>query len=152
MIKGFVEEIGWRMTRLRTRGNYTYYIPNEKLTQSNLVNFSRGRENNWKGASLSVGIKYGSDVKNAKRVLLDAVRKVQKRDSRLSHGFEPTVRLEELGDSALVFKLFYQVNNHFESEAVGSEIREQVVEDLKKHGIEIPFTTHTVYLKKKEAD
>ncbi len=152
VIKGFVEEIGWRMTRLRTRGNYTYYIPNEKLTQSNLVNFSRGRENNWKGASLAVGVSYGSDVKKVKSVLLEAVGKVQRRDSRLSPSFEPTVRLDELGDSALVFKLFYQVNNHFESEAVGSEIREQVVEDLKRHGIEIPFNTHTVYLKKKETD
>ncbi|MFA5247092.1 MAG: mechanosensitive ion channel domain-containing protein, partial [Candidatus Micrarchaeia archaeon] len=29
VIKGFVEEIGWRMTRIRTRGNYTYFVPNE---------------------------------------------------------------------------------------------------------------------------
>ena len=46
-IKGFVEEVGWRTTRIRTRGNFTYYIPNEKITLNNIVNYSRGEGNNW---------------------------------------------------------------------------------------------------------
>jgi small-conductance mechanosensitive channel len=150
VIKGFVEEIGWRMTRIRTRGNYTYFIPNEKITSTSIVNFSRGIQNNWKGAGLSVGVKYGSDVDKVKRIIREAVHAVQKRDQRITK-VDPIVRLEKFGDSALEFKVLYQVNNYFESEMVADKIREEIVKSFEKNGIEIPFRTYTVYTKKTSA-
>jgi len=146
VVKGFVEEIGWRMTRIRTRGNYTYFVPNEKIISNNIVNFSRGIQNNWKGASLAVGVKYGSDVAKVKKVIREAVKEVQKRDPKIGKS-DPDVRLEKFGDSALEFKVLYQVNNYFETELVASEVREEILKGFDKAGIEIPFTTYHVYLK-----
>jgi small-conductance mechanosensitive channel len=150
VVKGFVEEIGWRMTRIRTRGNYTYYVPNEKIISTSIVNFSRGIQNNWKGASVTVGVKYGSDIAKVKTVIKDAVREVQKRDPKIGKS-EPDVRLEKFGDSALEFKALYQVNNYFETELVASEVREEILKGFDKAGIEIPFTTYHIYLKEDEA-
>jgi len=149
VVKGFVEEIGWRMTRIRTRGNYTYFVPNEKIISTNIVNFSRGAQNNWKGAGLSVGVKYGSDVDKVKKVISDAVIKVQHRDPRITK-VDPIVRLEKFGDSALEFKVLYQVNNYFEYEMVAGEIREEIVKAFEKNNIEIPFNTYNVYLKNED--
>jgi len=149
VVKGFVEEIGWRMTRIRTRGNYTYFVPNEKIISTNIVNFSRGAQNNWKGAGLSVGVKYGSDVDKVKRVIHDAVMKVQHRDPRITK-VDPIVRLEKFGDSALEFKVLYQVNNYFEYEMVAGEIREEIYKAFDKNSIEIPFSTYNVYLKNED--
>ncbi len=146
VIKGFVEEIGWRMTRIRTRGNYTYFVPNEKIISTSIVNFSRGIQNNWKGASLTVGVKYGSDVEKVKKIIHDAVHAVQKRDPKIAQS-EPIVRLEKFGDSALEFKVLYQVNNYFETELVAGEVREEILKGFEKGGIEIPFTTYHIYLK-----
>jgi small-conductance mechanosensitive channel len=144
--KGFVEEIGWRMTRIRTRGNYTYFVPNEKITSTSIVNFSRGIQNNWKGASLTVSVKYGSNVAKVKKVLKEAVHSVQRRDPKIAKS-EPVVRLERFGDSALEFKVLYEVNNYFETELVASEVREEILKGLAREGIEIPFTTYHVLLK-----
>jgi len=149
VIKGFVEEIGWRMTRIRTRGNYTYFVPNEKITSTSIVNFSRGIQNNWKGASLTVGVKYGSDVDKVKKIVKEAVQNVQKRDPKIGKS-DPDVRLEKFGDSALEFKVLYQVNNYFETELVASEVREEILKGFDKAGIEIPFTTYHIYLKEEE--
>jgi len=149
VIKGFVEEIGWRMTRIRTRGNYTYFIPNEKITSTSTVNFSRGIQNNWKGASITVSVKYGSDVEKVKKVIHDAVHKVQERDPKIAKS-DPMVRLEKFGDSALEFKVLYEVNNYFETELVASEVREEILKGFDKAGIEIPFTTYHIYLKEDE--
>jgi len=149
VIKGFVEEIGWRMTRIRTRGNYTYFIPNEKITSTSTVNFSRGIQNNWKGASVTVGVKYGSDVDKVKKVIHDAVHKVQERDPKIAKS-EPIVRLDKFGDSALEFKVLYEVNNYFETELVAGEVREEILKGFEKAKIEIPFTTYHIYLKEEE--
>lgn len=146
VIKGFVEEIGWRMTRIRTRGNYTYFVPNEKITSTSIVNFSRGIQNNWKGASLTVSVKYGSDVEKVKKVIREAVQNVQKRDPKIAKS-EPVVRLEKFEDSGLEFKVLYEVNNYFETELVAGEIREDILKGFDKAGIEIPFTTYHIYLK-----
>ena len=146
VIKGFVEEIGWRMTRIRTRGNYTYFIPNEKITSTSIVNFSRGIQNNWKGAAVSVNVKHGSDVEKVKKILHDAVRKVQKRDPKIAKS-EPIVRLEDFGASGLEFKVLYEVNNYFETEVVAGEVREEILKDFEKSGIEIPLSTYNIHIK-----
>ena len=143
VVKGFVEEIGWRMTRIRTRGNYVYYIPNEKIISNNIVNFSRGTPNVWKGASITVGVKYGSNVEKVRKVLKEAVIKVQKTDNKMAKS-EPIVRLDDFGDSALNFKVLYEVTNYFETEYVASEIRQEILKGFDKAGIEIPFTTYTL--------
>ncbi|VVB57439.1 Large-conductance mechanosensitive channel MscMJLR [uncultured archaeon] len=143
VLKGFVEEIGWRSTRIRTRGNLTYFVPNNKLASSVLVNFSRGLDDNWKGSSLSVGVSYDSDPEMVKKVILDAVRSLQKTDSRLGVQ-EPSARLDEFGDSALVFKAFWTVKDFAQSEAVAGTVREEVFRALRAHGIEIPFPVRTM--------
>lgn len=148
-IKGFVEEVGWRTTRIRTRGNFTYYIPNEKITLGNIVNYSRGEGNNWKGASITIGVDYNSNAEKVKQILVNAVKKTSKRNQFISSDFEPYARIEEFGDSAIVFKLFYRITNFSESEAVAADVRETILEDFRKHKINIPFPARTVYLNKK---
>lgn len=40
-VSGYVEDIGWRSTKCRTRQNTVVVVPNAKLSQSVIVNFSR---------------------------------------------------------------------------------------------------------------
>lgn len=145
ILKGFVEEIGWRTTRIRTRGNYTYYIPNSKLAGSVIVNFSRGIEDNWKGSSLGFGVAYDSDPEVVKRVVLEAVKGLQKRDPRFGVQ-EPLVRLEEFGDSALQYKVFWTIRNFHETEMVAGDVREAVLKVLRANKIDIPFPQRVMHV------
>lgn len=139
IVKGFVEEIGWRTTRIRTRGNYVYFIPNEKITLSNVVNFSRGQGTNWKGASLAVGVAYHSDVRKVEATLIEAVRNVQRKDDRMVKTCTPQARLESFGPSSLDFKVLYEVNNVFDADAVAGEVRKEILAQFKKKKISIPY-------------
>jgi small-conductance mechanosensitive channel len=137
-IKGFVEEVGWRTTRIRTRGNYTYFIPNNRIASSIVVNFSRGIEDNWKGSSLKVGVDYSSDPTQVKKVILEAVKELQSREMRMAAN-EPTARLEDFGESALIFKVTWTVKNFADNELVAGEVREVILKAFQTHGISIPF-------------
>ena len=148
-VKGFVEEIGWSTTRIRTRGNFTYYVPNKMMCNTLLVNFSRGLDDNWKGSSMKVGVDYSSDPAKVKRIILDAVKAVQKGDGRVS-GREPSVRLEEFGDSALVFKVMWSVRDFSQSESVAGAVREAVLSALRAHKIGIPYPTRMLRWEGKE--
>ncbi len=142
-IKGYVEEVGWRTTRIRTRGNCTYFIPNKQLGASLIVNFSRGQEDNWKGSSFKVGVDYDADPVQVKGVILEVIKRLQKTDARLVDR-EPAVRLEEFGESALVFKAMYTVRDFSQSEAVAGTMREEVLHALRAHNIGIPYPVRTL--------
>ncbi len=151
VLKGFVEEIGWRSTRIRTRGNCIYIIPNNKIATSVVVNFSRGIEDNWKGSSLSVGVDYASDPRKVKKVMADVIKALQASDKRFGAN-EPMVRLEEFGDFALVFRAFWTVRSFHESEAVAGDVREAIYYAFKKENINIPFPVRELRFAGKEAD
>ncbi|MFH0714038.1 MAG: mechanosensitive ion channel family protein [Candidatus Micrarchaeota archaeon] len=135
-IRGFVEEIGWRTTRIRTRGNYIYFIPNEKITLSNIVNFSRG-EGNWKGASITLAVPHGTNVEKTRALLLKAVEKTQKKSKLFEKSTAPFVQIEDLNKNGITFKIYYRINSHQETEAAASEVREQILEELRRNKIKL---------------
>ncbi|MGC8851110.1 MAG: mechanosensitive ion channel family protein [Candidatus Micrarchaeia archaeon] len=136
VVKGFVEEIDWRVTRVRTRDNFVYFIPNEKIVLGAIVNFSRGR-GSWKGSSVLVGVDYSADVKKVKKVLARAVAGVQEEDARLVKGVEPRIRLEGFGSQGYVFRVQYRVTGLQEAEEVDSLVRERIVEEFERNGIKL---------------
>ena len=144
-IKGFVEEIGWSTTRIRTRGNSTYYVPNKMMCNTLIVNFSRGLDDNWKGSSLSVGVDYSSDPAQVEKIILETIRNLQKKDARFGVQ-EPMVRLDEFGESALVFKVMWTVHDFAQSEMVAAEVREAVLSALRAHNISIPYPTRVLMM------
>ncbi len=144
-IKGYVEEVGWRTTKIRTRGNCTYFVPNKQIGNTLVVNFSRGLDDNWKGSSFTVGVDYSAEPKEVKRIILGAVEAVRQRDPRISKR-EPSVRLDNFGDSALVFKVMWSVSDYAQSESVAGEVREEVLESLRAHNIGIPYPTRTLMM------
>lgn len=135
-VKAFVVEVGWRTTTLRTRGNNTYYIPNEKIIADKIVNFSRGQATNWKGASLTFGVSSAAEIDEVKKIVASSFNELKKRDahSRLQSD-EVTVRLEDVKGNSLVFRVLFKVSNYFEADEVAADFREQIVRDLKKKGI-----------------
>ncbi len=137
-IIGFVEEIGWRSTRIRTRSNYSYIIPNERLASSIIANFSRG-EGKWVTATVEVSVAYESDLAKVKKTLVDAVKAVAKANKSISLREEPVARIDAFGDSAINMKLFFQVHEYTDQLQVADEVRGEILSAFEKSGIEIPY-------------
>ncbi|UGU16541.1 mechanosensitive ion channel [Sinomicrobium kalidii] len=138
-ISGTVKEIGIVNTSLNTFGNQLAIIPNGKLSNENIINYSAEsirREN------IISGISYDSNIKKAKDILLDIANS---RDTVLQDP-APMVIVNELADSSINLSLRYWTKNeHF------WDCRWYVLEEIKyrfdAEGIEIPFP-HQVEIQK----
>lgn len=130
-VMGTVKEIGIINTKLNTFGNQLAVIPNGKLANENIVNYSA---ENTRRESLTIGISYDSDIRKAKNILMDIANNFDK----INKEPEPQVMVAELGDSSVNLYLRYWANN-----ADFWDCRWHVLEALKMRfdaeGIEIPY-------------
>jgi small-conductance mechanosensitive channel len=54
--------------------------------------------------------------------------------------------MSNLGDSSVEFGVYYRVEKYSDSFKVNSEMKKEVLKQLKKHNIHIPFPSREVYL------
>lgn len=147
-VNGFlakVEEIGLRTSIVENRENVHLIIPNSKIVQDNIINWST--INPVSRFSVSVGVAYGSDVELVKNILMDCVQTHPK----VITNKPPFVRFNEFGDSSLKFEVFFWSLEILFIEDVQSDLRFQINQKFKENNVVIPFPQRDVHLYKKEA-
>jgi small-conductance mechanosensitive channel len=135
--KGFVEEIGWRTTKLRTLSNYIHLIPNDKLAQSVIINFTGTKES--KPVSVSVGVCYECDSELVEKTLNSCAQAVIKKWEDADRDFVPIVRTTNFLDSAVEFTVIIAAKNPWNTNAVAADLRKEILFQFKKNKIEIPY-------------
>ncbi|MEE9163672.1 MAG: mechanosensitive ion channel family protein [Thermoplasmata archaeon] len=143
-----VEKIGIRSTVVYNRpSSKLLIIPNNKIAGETIVNLVQPdlaiRQ------STTVGVEYGSDVETVKTILADAARE-NPWVIKGQEGREPYARLEEFGDSALIYKLKFWVSDADKLNRVRGLVNETIVARLTEAGIEIPAPMLTVTLEDEE--
>lgn len=136
-----VIEINLRTTLVLTRDDKYIILPNTDLTGNPLINWTH----NAVAArfDFSVGVSYDSDIHEVKRILKQAA---------VGHPLilstkEPFVRLQEFGDSSLVFTIYFWSEEVFRAPQIKSELREVILENFRKSNIEIPFPQRVLHQK-----
>ncbi|MBS3165889.1 mechanosensitive ion channel family protein [Candidatus Woesearchaeota archaeon] len=139
---GIIHEIGLRSTKVSTLNNEIIFVPNGYLANSRVLNFTQPNEK--LRSKVEFGIAYGSDVEKVKKIVLQTVSKIE----NVCKDPEPVVQMFEMGDFALKCRVFFWVD-HWDKEGLKTiEANEKVYQALVKAKVNIPFPTHTVYLKK----
>ena len=138
-IDGTVKDINIFNTKITTFGNQLAIIPNGKLSNDNIVNYtSEGirREN------LTFGIGYDDNIKEAKDILLNLVNEqeavLQLEDKA------PMIVVAELGDSSVNLSLRYWTKNE-DFWNLRWLILEEGKSRLEAAGISIPFPQRDVH-------
>ncbi|MCF8713210.1 mechanosensitive ion channel [Joostella atrarenae] len=138
-LSGTVKEIGIINTVLNTFGNQQAIIPNGKLSNENIVNYSA---ESTRRENITAGISYDSDIKKAKEILLDIVKS---NDKVLKHP-APEVMVAELADSSVNLSLRYWATNG-DFWACRWYVLEEMKNRFDAEGIEIPYP-HQVEIQK----
>jgi len=146
--EGVVTDITWRTTRIKMLQNNMVVIPNSKLAQSVVINYSLPERR--MAVPIPIGVSYSSDPEKVERILKEeaknAIGKV--------HGLideEPIVRfVPGFGESSLDFTLICHVNDFTDQYPVQHELRKRIFKRFRQEGIEIPFPHRTVYLHTEE--
>jgi small-conductance mechanosensitive channel len=144
--EGTVNDISWRTTRILMRPNNMVIIPNNKLAQSILTNYSLPEKQT--ALQISVGVGYDSDPDQVEKVLVEeAIQGAREIPGLLAYP-APLVRLiPGLGESSLNFTIICQIKTYEDQPLVQHELTKRILKRFKKEGVEIPFPTRTVYLK-----
>lgn len=137
-VSGTVEKITLFSTKLKTPDNKVVTIPNSSVSGGNIVNYSAEEK---RRVDLTFGVAYGSDIDKVKRV----IESVLDEHALVLHDDGYTVRLNEQGDSALVFvcRCWVKGGDYW---TVFFDLQEQMTKRFEKEGIEIPYNKLDVNL------
>lgn len=101
---GYVIDIGWRATRLRTIEGELVIVPNATLAAAIVTNHGSGRPED---VSLVYPIPYGHDLERVEHVAVEVLRAVVSEREDTVQDFRPRVRFQRLGDGRV--ECFMQV-------------------------------------------
>jgi len=135
---GDVVDIGLRSTRIRTRDNRMVIVPNSVIGKSLIVNHSY--PDTQYRIQIHVGVAYGTDIEKARKVLVEAVSKVEGVLS--DHPVEALFL--EFGDSALIFRVRWWLDSYIDTRRMVDSVNTAMYNALNEAGIEIPFPQRVV--------
>ena len=137
-VDGVVEEIQIFTTILKTPDNKTIIIPNSKLTEGNIINYSH------KGTmrvDLLVGVAYTEDIDKVRSVIQDVLSK----DTRIFKEPAPLVAVIGLAESSVNFAIRPWVKTEHYWDVYFS-LNETLKKRFDAEGISFPFPQRDVHL------
>jgi len=147
--EGFVEEIGWRNTKVRMWANNVVIVPNSKLAQSVVTNYYLPRQE--MSVYVSCGVSYDSDLEKVERVAIEVAKSVMAQVPGSDTEWEPVVRFKEFGDSSINFIVVLRVRDFGSQYLLQHEYIKALHRRFGEEGIEIPFPIRTVIVRGGEA-
>lgn len=140
---GTVEDIRICHTKLRTTDNKVIYLPNGKLSTSEIVNYS---EKDLRRVDLTFSISYLDDFEKAKKV----IEEVWNQNELILKDPAPSVRVSAQSASSidLTAKVWCKNEDYW---TVNFDMLEQVKTAFDQNGIQIPFNQLDVHIKNQDA-
>ena len=135
-----INQIFIRTSQLKTLDGKTIIVPNGYLTRESVINWSISDK--VTRFHISVGVAYGSDTQLVKEVLYKSALKhplVEKRRNI-------TIELEDFGDHALRFKVYFWAKQTWEIINIKSDIRLAIDQAFRNNEIKIPFPQRDLHL------
>ena len=137
--EGTVEDILICNTKIRTPDNKVVYLPNGKLSTTEIVNYS---EKDTRRVDISFSVAYSADFEAAQRIVLDVAAK----EPLVLKDPAATVRMSSQGESAIVLTAKYWCRTA-DYWTVYFNMNEGVKKAFDDNGIEIPFNQLDVHVK-----
>ena len=143
--EGYVTDIGWRSTTIRSLGNSLIIVPNAKLAQAIVTNYDLPEKR--MSATVEVRASYDCDPDRIERVLLDIAAQGTREIPGLLADPAPTVTFDPgFGDSGMGLTLNYQVAEFASQFSVRHELRKRIFRRFREEAIRIPFPARAVYM------
>jgi MscS family membrane protein len=144
-VKGVVEKIGFRTTRIRTLDRSLLIVPNKKIIDSNLNNITQSSQ---RRVRFNLSLTYHSEAKNILGIIEDVKKAILEESPMTAE--DMTVRFSDFDASSLSLIVIYYVNsNDYDTMiAIKEKINIKIMEIVKRHDCQFAFPSQTVYLSK----
>ena len=146
-LRGHVEYIGARATRIYTVDNKHIIVPNHYFLSKSVLNWTLSDE--VIRADVEVGVIYGSPVKKVKELLAQAADENEK----IKKTPKPVILMSDFGDNAVIFHLYFwaKIKTVMDMKKIQSEIRFKINELFNQNSIVIAFPQRDLHLKSSSA-
>ncbi|WP_206484325.1 mechanosensitive ion channel domain-containing protein [Thalassotalea sp. G2M2-11] len=140
--KGVVEEINTRSTRIRRVDGVHLLIPNSKLLENTVTNWTLVDQ--LVRTTVRVGVAYGSSAKQVAALIMQATSEQE----RVLSDPAPVVTFEDFGDNALIFQVTFWIKSTVEGglRTIRSDIRFRLDELFEQHGVVVAFPQRDVHI------
>ena len=140
--KGIVEEINTRSTRIRRVDGVHLLIPNSKLLENTVVNWTL--IDTLVRTSVTVGVAYGSPARKVADLIMQATKEQQK----IVMSPAPVVTFEDFGDNALMFEVTFWLDSTAEGglRVMRSNIRFRLEELFEEHNIVVAYPQRDLHI------
>ena len=147
-MRGVVRRVSYQTTLMEEEDGSLIAFTNTNLFSKNFKNLTGGK--NYEMLKIPVGVRYGTDIEKTRKVILEALKPLQKKDRfgrdiiDMKRGID--IRLDKFGDSSvdLIVFLYTTVDTH---RTFPPRAKELIYNALYENGIEIPFPQADVYVK-----
>lgn len=144
-MRGEVDQIGWRTTRIRMPANNMVMIPNSKLADNVATNYSHPADE--LSVYLEIGVSYFSDLDQVERVTVEVAKQVIADTPGSVKDYEPSIWYTQFGDSNIIFWTVLRAHSWGDSWLVKHNFIKAIFRRYEQEGIEISFPARNVYMR-----
>jgi small-conductance mechanosensitive channel len=144
--EGYVEDISWRHTVIRTLPGNLVTIPNSRLADSIITNFYMPQKD--LSVLIDLGVGYDSDLSRVEKITIEAGKKVMNGIAGGVPGFEPLIRFHTFGDYSIQFTVVLRAQTYVDQYLIKHEFLKLLHAMYKEDKIEIPYPIRTIITKK----
>lgn len=142
-LQGFVEDVGWGFTKVRTLQNNLVIVPNSYIVSNSFVNddLPNPEASLW----LNCGVDYGSDLDKVEKVTVEVAKLIQENTPGAVSDFEPFIRFKEFGKSNINFTIVLRVEKLVDKYLVTHEFIKALKKKYNEENIEISWPVSKSY-------
>ena len=149
VVKGRIQEISFRSTRIRTIDNSLMVIPNNTIANANIVNWARSRK---RRLDMLVGLTY-STTAGQFHSIIEAVKAMLQAHDRVTAD-RILVEFVEFGESSLDMRITFMVTctNWEDLEMIKTDINFKLMNIIAENGASVAFPTRTIHVETDRSD
>lgn len=148
--EGYIHDITWRNTTIRTLFNNEIIVPNSKLSYSVVTNYHTPAQELSILVPARVG--YGSDLRRVEEITVGIAKETVEEITGGISEYEPLIRYNNFGESGIEFSVILWTRQFEDQFLITHELIMKLHERYEQEGIDIPFPIRTVRMEDKDPD
>ena len=141
-VAGYVVEVGWRSTRIRTWGNNLVVVPNARFAETIITNYQQPVP--AVNVYLTCGVSYDSDLDLVEKISREVMDDLLQNDDNAVKSYGAWFAFNAFGESNVDFWLFLQARDRISSFNLQSALVKNLHRRFNDEGITINYPVRTL--------
>ena len=134
---GYVVDVGWRSTKIRSRYNNLIIVPNSHMASSVVTNYSSPTP--AMNVIVTCGVSYDTDLERVENLVMEVAQQVIDESPDAVKEDPPFFGFSEFGDSNIDFWVFLQARDRWGTFTVTNDLVKRIHARFQEEDIEINY-------------